>query len=597
MWDRMSTSLASKSDLKNNYYHPTRSRSRSPYESRRRNHRSDRRECRSRSPRRHQRYSRSRSRYRSSSSHLKNDRRRRSDSYFRRRRSWGSRSIVAQSSTRRHKQEVNESPLSIPFKSRDRRRSYSPRRGSRASGRSYSNHHNSIRKRDRERQQPKYRDDRNHLPNYHDDHPRGLDQGRSRPDYNFQRERERFYGVVSDDEERDKYKVLKKKTRHHGRSSRESKRKMKSSTYSDRSSSSRDDSYGHFEGRKGCIIGERYKILKDLGKGTFGRVVQAIDLDHQHDRRNDGTNLREKRHKSSTKLEDSVAIKIVRRVKRYHKSALIEADILKDVNSRGGRGKSLCAILLNQFEFDGHCCLVFECLGRSLYDFMKTHGHKPFPLYCVIDFAKQLLDALDFIHSFGLIHTDLKPENILLLSNRERSHRNPDGSDQQVPASTCIKLIDFGGATYDTERRTSVINTRQYRSPEVILELGWGKPSDMWSTGCILAELYKGDLLFATHDNSEHLALMERIIGQFPKEMLSKSNSFGRLFDSYGFHSLDLPSESKDFVRKTKSLENILKLNDQSAGLIELLRDLLKIDPVLRVTAKEALKSSIFVQS
>lgn len=454
-------------------------------------------------------------------------------------------------------------------------------------------------RRDREWQQqhqPRYRDHRNNSPHYRDDHLRILDHEGVGSHHNFQRERERFYGVVSDDEERNRQKDLKRKRRHRG-SSKESRRKKKYSNPSDGSNSSRDDSYGHFEGREGSIIAGRYKILKDVGRGTFGRVVQAIDLDRNIDWKDMERNSREKRNKSSIKLQDTVAIKIVRRVKRYHRSALIEADILRDVNSRGGRGKSLCAILLTKFEFDGHCCLVFECLGRSLYDFMKTHGYKPFPLFCVIDFARQLLDALDFIHSFGLIHTDLKPENILLLSNRERSYRNPDASDQQIPASNSIKLIDFGGATYDTERRTSVINTRQYRSPEVILGLGWGKPSDMWSTGCILAELYKGDLLFATHDNSEHLALMERIIGKFPQEMLSKSNTFGNLFDSHGFHNLDLPRDSKDYVRKMKPLESILKPTDQPSGLIKLLRDLLRIDPTLRVTANEALRSPIIMES
>jgi serine/threonine protein kinase len=66
-------------------------------------------------------------------------------------------------------------------------------------------------------------------------------------------------------------------------------------------------------------------------------------------------------------------------------------------------------MLLNRFVLpEGHYCLVFECLGPSLYDFMKKHNYQPFPLYCIRDFATQLLDALDFLHGMGLIHTDLK---------------------------------------------------------------------------------------------------------------------------------------------------------------------------------------------
>jgi len=355
------------------------------------------------------------------------------------------------------------------------------------------------------------------------------------------------------------------------------------------SSIDRDDSYGHFEGGAGTVLGGRYKIIKDVGLGTFGRVVQAIDL-HRHP---DGNIKRLLDRKQKIPVEDTVAIKIVRDVKRYHESALIEAAILKNVNRRGGRGQSLCALLLNQFDMKGHCCLVFECLGRSLYDFMKTHGFKPFPLYCVRDFARQLLKALEFIHSFGLIHTDLKPENILLKSNKERPYRLPDGSDQQVPASTSIKLIDFGGATYDHEKKSTIINTRQYRSPEVILGLGWSMPSDMWSAGCIIAELYKGDLLFATHDNFEHLALIERIVGRFPFDMVVRSKEFGTsAFDSHGWHKLELSSSSKSYVRKAKPLEAVVKSEDRDSGLLELLQSLLTIEPCMRSRATEALANA-----
>lgn len=62
-----------------------------------------------------------------------------------------------------------------------------------------------------------------------------------------------------------------------------------------------------------------------------------------------------------------------------------------------------------------------------------------------------------------------------------------------------MAVIDFGGATYDDdEHKSTIVNTRQYRAPEVILEVGWSFPSDLWSAGCIISELYTGDLLFAT---------------------------------------------------------------------------------------------------
>src|SRR5213080_3856110 len=76
-----------------------------------------------------------------------------------------------------------------------------------------------------------------------------------------------------------------------------------------------------------------------------------------------------------------------------------------------------------------------------------------------------------------------------------------------------IRLIDFGSATFDDEYHSSVVSTRHYRAPEIILNLGWSFPCDIWSIGCILVEFFTGDALFQTHDNLEHLAMMEAVVG------------------------------------------------------------------------------------
>jgi dual-specificity kinase len=119
----------------------------------------------------------------------------------------------------------------------------------------------------------------------------------------------------------------------------------------------------------------------------------------------------------------------------------------------------------------------------------------------------------------------LKPENILLVQN----HYQTFTYNRQVPSSTTtgtrvaknrkvlldtdIRLIDFGSATFDDEYHSSVVSTRHYRAPEIILGLGWSFPCDIWSIGCILVEFFTGDALFQTHDNLEHLAMMESVCG------------------------------------------------------------------------------------
>lgn len=129
------------------------------------------------------------------------------------------------------------------------------------------------------------------------------------------------------------------------------------------------------------------------------------------------------------------------------------------------------------------------------------------------------------LHDLNLIHTDLKPENILLVQNSYQTftyNRQIPSSSQttariarqrRVLLDTEIRLIDFGSATFDDEYHSSVVSTRHYRAPEIILNLGWSYPCDIWSIGCILVEFFTGDALFQTHDNLEHLAMMESVCG------------------------------------------------------------------------------------
>lgn len=127
------------------------------------------------------------------------------------------------------------------------------------------------------------------------------------------------------------------------------------------------------------------------------------------------------------------------------------------------------------------------------------------------------------MHDLNLIHTDLKPENILLCDNAYQTftyNRKIPSSSQTVSRQagqrrvlldTEIRLIDFGSATFEDEYHSSVVSTRHYRAPEIILGLGWSFPCDIWSIGCILVEFFTGDALFQTHDNLEHLAMMESV--------------------------------------------------------------------------------------
>lgn len=318
---------------------------------------------------------------------------------------------------------------------------------------------------------------------------------------------------------------------HHRRRSRESSKYSGSDSRSRSSGSSgksggesNNDEIVHFSWRSGQVLHYKYLVKSLLGDGTFGRVVLARDTRDNRD----------------------VAIKIIRDVKRYTENAQIEADILKDIRKADPRGSSGLAMMYETFMHEGKFfCLVFEPLGVSLYDFIKKNNFRGFWASDIQSFAQQGLKALKFLHEkLKLTHTDLKPENILLQSMEppkpsyypreshwQEMHKSSSSSsrskstDYVRPYNSQIKIIDFGNATYEDEHHSSVINTRQYRGPEVVLELGWKERSDIWSLGCILMELYTGELLFGTHENLEHLALMERIVGPIPKKMLEDAGS------------------------------------------------------------------------
>jgi serine/threonine protein kinase len=145
------------------------------------------------------------------------------------------------------------------------------------------------------------------------------------------------------------------------------------------------------------------------------------------------------------------------------------------------------------------------------------------------------------LHDLNLIHTDLKPENILLVHNAYQtftynrtipssSHTTSRTARQRrVLLDSEIRLIDFGSATFDDEYHSSVVSTRHYRAPEIILQLGWSFPCDIWSIGCIIVEFFTGDALFQTHDNLEHLAMMEAVCnGKIDPKLVKQVCSGGR---------------------------------------------------------------------
>ncbi|KAL5612734.1 hypothetical protein BROUX41_004181 [Berkeleyomyces rouxiae] len=359
-----------------------------------------------------------------------------------------------------------------------------------------------------------------------------------------------------------------------------------------------DDDDGHYIVVPDGELTERYQIVKLLGQGTFGKVVQARDR-----RRN--------------KL---VAIKIIRSVQKYRDASKIELRVLATLKANDEENRNRCIHLRDCFDFRNHICIVMDLLGQSVFDFLKSNNFVPFPNSQIQSFARQLFTSVAFLHDLNLIHTDLKPENILLCDNTYQTFTY----NRKIPSASCntprqanqrrvlldteIRLIDFGSATFQDEYHSSVVSTRHYRAPEIILGLGWSYPCDIWSIGCILVEFFTGDALFQTHDNLEHLAMMEAVVGhridsslvQAVNRTSSRSTSGNPAAKFFKRLRLDFPTPetsraSKRFVKAMKTLEDIIPANNTFLkSFLNLLRQIFVYDPAKRITAKAALQHPWF---
>ncbi|KAI0077893.1 CMGC/CLK protein kinase [Panus rudis PR-1116 ss-1] len=345
-----------------------------------------------------------------------------------------------------------------------------------------------------------------------------------------------------------------------------------------------DDKEGHYIIVPDDMIFQRYRTVRLLGQGTFGKVVEAVDTE---------TNKR-------------VAIKIIRAIPKYRDASKIEVRVLNKLKERDPQNRHKCIHLLHWFDHRNHICLVSELLGMCVYDFLKENEFAPFPRHHIQSFARQLLGSVAFLHELHLIHTDLKPENILLVNNEYdyvhipiSSKRNAPTRPKRILRDTDIRLIDFGSATFEEEYHSSVVSTRHYRAPEIILGLGWSYPCDAFSLGCILVEFYTGIALFQTHDNLEHLAMMEQVMGKMPERFARAGARSKPEFFKDG-SKLDWPKpkatrQSRKEVRACRSLLDIIQPTDMiNRQFYDLVKKLLTFDPAQRITVKEALMHPYF---
>ncbi|XP_054255691.1 dual specificity tyrosine-phosphorylation-regulated kinase 2 [Indicator indicator] len=328
-----------------------------------------------------------------------------------------------------------------------------------------------------------------------------------------------------------------------------------------------DDDQGSYIQVPHDHIAYRYEVLKVIGKGSFGQVVKAYDHKmHQH-----------------------VALKMVRNEKRFHRQAAEEIKILEHLRKQDKDNNMNVIHMLENFTFRSHICMTFELLSMNLYELIKKNKFQGFSLPLVRKFAHSILQCLDALHKNRIIHCDLKPENILL----------------KQQGRSGIKVIDFGSSCYEHQRVYTYIQSRFYRAPEVILGARYGMPIDMWSLGCILAELLTGYPLLPGEDEGDQLACMIELLGMPSPKLLDSSKRAKNFVSSKGYPrycsittlsdgsvilnggrsrrgKLRGPPESREWGNALKGCDDPL--------FLDFLKQCLEWDPAIRMTPSQALR-------
>ncbi|KAI9700769.1 MAG: dual specificity protein kinase yak1 [Candelina mexicana] len=282
----------------------------------------------------------------------------------------------------------------------------------------------------------------------------------------------------------------------------------------------------------------RYLILDVLGQGTFGQVVKCQNL----------------------KTQEVVAVKVVKNRTAYFNQSMMEVSVLDLLNSKLDKNDDHHLLRLKDtFIHRQHLCLVFELLSVNLYELIKQNQFRGLSTTLVRVFAQQLLNGLSLLNKARLIHCDLKPENILL-KNLE---------------SPIIKIIDFGSACDERQTVYTYIQSRFYRSPEVLLGLPYSSAIDMWSLGCIVVELFLGLPLFPGSSEYNQVSRITEMLGLPPTWMLEMGKQSGEFFekahDEFGRRNYRLKS-MEQYSREHGSKEQPSKKYFQATTLPDIIR-------------------------
>ncbi|ELP87267.1 serine/threonine protein kinase ppk15, putative [Entamoeba invadens IP1] len=331
----------------------------------------------------------------------------------------------------------------------------------------------------------------------------------------------------------------------------------------------------------GCsyIPESQYVVISSLGSGTFGQVFKCRNC----------------------KDNTLVAIKILRSKLAFFRQGMLEIAVLTALRDLvDTEGKYHTIKMVDYFLYYGHVCIVTELLSVSLYDVLRSHNNVGMGLTFNRQVLRQVLESLHGLSTMNIIHCDIKTENLLLIGN-----------------TADIKLIDFGSACFERSTLYTYIQSRHYRAIEIILGLPYSCAIDMWSFGCVAAELFLGIPLFPGENEYNQLLKITEILGPIPDFLLQKGTKTCKYYNGitqngkvvyimksraeYERENNVKLAENRKYFKYTslkEICENVpfhrnafVRENDGQwrAMFYDFLKKVLDYDPIKRLTPSEAL--------
>lgn len=285
---------------------------------------------------------------------------------------------------------------------------------------------------------------------------------------------------------------------------------------------------------------DKYQKLEKIGEGTYGIVYKAKD-------RQTGEILALKKIRLEAEDEGipSTAIREISLLRQLQHPNIVR--------------------LYDVVHTERQLTLVFEFIDQDLKNYLDTCGDEGLEIYIIKSFLFQLLEGIAYCHSHSILHRDLKPQNLLINMNGE------------------LKLADFGLARtfgIPVSNYTHEVVTLWYRAPDVLMgSRNYSTPVDIWSIGCIFAEMVTGKPLFPGQNDEDQLDKIFRLLGT------PTVHSWPDI--------LKLPEYKENFQdHKGDNITQIVPKLDEIG--VELLTSMLQFDPERRITAEASLKHKFF---